>query len=381
MTSRPGIWTRRAFTQSAALSSVASVLWPSSSMYAELTHAYVASHPGGKDAPGLIRTFAIKRGVWHLEQALACPAPAHLEQHPTLPVLYAVHDVAQWDHRPRGAVSAFAIDATSGRLTLKATEPLALSATYPRHAVVSGDGRDLVVAAHGGGAYNVLPLTAEGLPGAPRLIRKEVGRAHAGPDEPARPTRILPHPLTNRLITADTGNQTIASFALEADSMPALGRMHFHPGMELADVALSPCERWAFVLHVAGAISTHPLDPSGAMGQRVSVVSTQAAESGRMAIHPGGTALITTGTHQGEASLRVWRVDARRGSLTLKHTVKLDETLGRIIIAPGGDWLLATELKTAAIVGIPLAGLSLRPGASRVLARVEGATSISLRVV
>ena len=85
-------------------------------------------------------------------------APSSLALDASERFLYAVNEVDEYEGLPSGTVEAYAIDAADGTLTFVNRQSLSLSATAPRHAAVSPDGRSLVVAVHGGGAYNVLPL-------------------------------------------------------------------------------------------------------------------------------------------------------------------------------------------------------------------------------
>ncbi|GAC1657437.1 MAG: hypothetical protein NVS9B15_18790 [Acidobacteriaceae bacterium] len=384
----PTQWTRRAFSHALAFSTVSAVLpwtkprqvWSDAQRWP--TRAYVASCPTAQDSIGAIRVFTIKSGAWVLDQELECPSPAHLEQHPALPVVYAVHDVSLWDRRPRGAVSAYSIDPPNGKLCLRATQSLSLSATAPKHATVSRDGRDLVVAAHGGGSYNVLPLDDEGLPGPPRIIRKQLGRLHVGQAIPASPGRILRHPNSDLLIATDSGNQTITTFALTDDSMHPIDCMHLDSELGLAGMAFSLCAKWAFAIDtVHGTINTYPfVSATGALGPKSSVTEMPDRKPLSILMHPSGNALVAAALPRGKTSLSVYSVKPN-GRLTLSHTTPLDRTLDKIFCVSGAEMLVATQASSTEILGFPLEDASLRPGASRVLAQVADTSSISFRSV
>lgn len=389
MTDISSNWTRRAFSHALALSTASAVLpwtrsargWAHASQ--RLGKAYVASCSAVRRSDGAIRVFTIERGAWMLDQDIECCSPTHLEHHPSLPVLYAVHDVSLWDQKPRGAVSAYVIDPGNGRLSFRATQPLSLSATAPKHATVTRDGRDLVVAAHGGGSYNVLPLDDKGLPGAPRIIRKEVGRLHDGQAIPAAPMQVRRQPGSDLLIATDSGKQSITTFVLDDDSMLVVRRMHLKPGMSFSDIALFPSCEWAFALDpMLGTVGIYSLKcATGDLGQSTSTIDVPDARPGRITMHPSGKALVTAGLPGKETSLSVWGVEPRSGKLTLCHTVSLDCTVDKLFCMPGGGMLIATQASSAAIVGIPLERPTLRPKASRVLATVADASSMLFRNV
>ncbi len=88
--------------------------------------------------------------------AARTPSPSFLARHPSLPVLYAVNELAE------GTVSSWAVD-PQGALT-----PLAVRSTggaHPCHLAVTADGRHLAVANYGSGSVTVLPLDPDGVPG------------------------------------------------------------------------------------------------------------------------------------------------------------------------------------------------------------------------
>src|SRR5260370_31196564 len=140
---------------------------------AAASYAYVGSSPATGEAA--IRVFRTTGRQWYPVQAVAAAAPVHIEPHPSLPVLYVVHAIALSDNLPRGAVSAYLVAPFTGRLRLLNMQPLSLSATWPRHAVVTRDGARLVVASEGGGSYNLLPIARDGSLQAPESCRKQLG--------------------------------------------------------------------------------------------------------------------------------------------------------------------------------------------------------------
>ncbi len=91
--------------------------------------------------------------------------------HPTRRLVYAVHDVAEVDHLPRGAVDTYALE-PDGCLSWLARRPLSLSATYPKDLAVAPDGEVVIVVAYGGEALNVLPIATDGTLGRPTQILK-----------------------------------------------------------------------------------------------------------------------------------------------------------------------------------------------------------------
>ena len=180
--------------------------------------------------------------------------PAAIVRHPFRSLLYVANDVSLYQHRPRGTVEIFALDQATGRLELVGRQPLSLSATRPRSLAVSPDGRSLLVAAFGGGAYNVLPIDESGLPSLPSTILKQVGRGeHASDQDSAHPSDVLCHPRTGVAIATDYGADRLdilesdrgesgAGNTIVADRIPCIAgsgpsKIAMHSGGELFVVA------------------------------------------------------------------------------------------------------------------------------------------------
>ena len=92
--------------------------------------------------------------------AAAARRPSFLALHPTLPVLYAVSEVAGADGKPGGAVQAFGIDAATGTLTAKNHQPT--GGGGPCHVSVDAGGRVALAANYGGGSVICLGLETDG---------------------------------------------------------------------------------------------------------------------------------------------------------------------------------------------------------------------------
>ena len=97
------------------------------------------------------------RRRWKI-QRVASANPSFLTLDADRNHLFAVNDVDEYEGLPVGTVESYTIETDSGRLALIGRQALSLSAIGPRHLALSPDGRYMVVAVYGGGAYNVLPV-------------------------------------------------------------------------------------------------------------------------------------------------------------------------------------------------------------------------------
>lgn len=237
-----GLWSRREFVRVAGCSSLAAMSlpgWALGERARAARFAYVGSGEG-------IASFAVERRRWRRLGTVKSAAAVSLVMDARERFLYAVNEVDVHEDLPRGTVEAYAIDEASGGLRLMHREPLALSATGPRHAAVSPDGRALVVAVHGGGAYNVLPIGEDGRVGRVSGILKETG---AGPHEAqgaAHPQMVV-FDAAGRVVGADLGSDRLSVFALEEGGLRAAARCGVRAGSGPREVVMHPGGRMLFV--------------------------------------------------------------------------------------------------------------------------------------
>jgi 6-phosphogluconolactonase len=178
-------------------------------------------------------------------RAVGTRRPIFLTLHPSGRFLFAVNDINDYQGLPTGSVESFAIEsfesgARSGHLTLINRQALSLSSTFPRHCAVSPDGGHIVVAAYGGGTYNVLPIHANGALGRVSQIIKEIGRG-ADPVEQAsaHPRAVVFHPSGRFLISTDFGSDRINVFRFENGKMIRVLQKGAAPGSGPADITMS----------------------------------------------------------------------------------------------------------------------------------------------
>ena len=90
--------------------------------------------------------------------------PSFLKIHPNGKFLYTVNEVATFDGKRSGGVTAFALDVQAGKLTQLNQQPS--GDTGPCHLTVDATGKYVLVAHYGGGSTSVLPIKKDGSVGA-----------------------------------------------------------------------------------------------------------------------------------------------------------------------------------------------------------------------
>jgi 6-phosphogluconolactonase (cycloisomerase 2 family) len=269
--------------------------------------------------------------------------------------LYAVNEVDEYEGLPLGTVEAYAIDGVNGTLKRLNRQRLSLSATAPRHAAICPDGRALVVAVHGGGAYNVMPLGKDGSVGAVSGILKETG---AGPHERQRSAhpQMVVFDRAGRLVTADLGNDRLSVISLDAARLNVLGRYAAQPGGGPCQVTFHPDGRLLFVGHeLEASVACYRYDGNeGRIAERAAQVATAAdATSGgvMMALDPAGDFLYTA-HRRGAAGVSRWRIAHDTGGLQrLEMVDQGGPRLHQMMMTADGQGLLGLSREGGGVFG------------------------------
>jgi len=278
--------------------------------------------------------------------------PAFLAIHPNHHFLYAVREAGGFEGTSNGAVNAFAIDPTTGKLTLLNQQNS--GGQGPCHLAVDGSGQCVLVANYGSGSVAAFPIRADGSLGAVGAFLQHHG---SGPD-PKRQTGPHAHEVgfdvaNRRAFCADLGLDKIFIYQLEpktaalapndpptASLAPGAGPRHF---------AVHPNGRHLYVINeLNNTVTVFDYDAShGALKESQSVSTlpekfTATNTTAEIAIHPSGKFLY--GSNRGHDSIVVYAVDEKTGKLTF---VEYQSTLGKTPrcfgIDPTGNFLLAAN--------------------------------------
>ena len=153
-------------------------------------------------------------------------------------LLFAANQISEYAGLPRGSVESYGIESGSGRLSLLSCQPLSLSATMPRGLAIAPDGRHLVVAVYGGGAYNVFPIHKNGELDAVTQIVKEIGSGRDSEKQAsAHPHSVLFDHSGKSLIGTDLGSDRINIFRFEDGHLTRAHRVE-------APAGSGPAELW-----------------------------------------------------------------------------------------------------------------------------------------
>jgi 6-phosphogluconolactonase len=291
-----------------------------------------------------IAVFDLRGGQWIPAGVVASAAPSSLVLDASERFLYAVNQVDEYQGLPTGTVEAYAIEEANGSLKLVNRQKLSLSATAPRHAAVSPDGRALIVAVHGGGAYNVLPLGKDGSVGTVSGILKETGSGPHDEQKSAHPQMVI-FDRAGRVVSADLGGDRLSVLKIDTAQLNVAGRYAAKTGDGPRHLAFHPDGRLLFVANELDAsVACYRYDAEdGRIVGRLGLIATTCDANARgvvMAVDPAGEFLYTA-HRRGSAGVSMWRIARRTGGLQRLQTV--DESGPRLheitMTADGGNLL------------------------------------------
>ncbi len=288
------------------------------------------------------------------ELAAQTASPSFLAVHPGGKLLYAVNEVSKADGKPVGMVSAFAIEAPTGKLS--ALNERSSVGAGPCHLIVDPAGRNVLVANYGGGSVAVLPVQADGA-----LRENSSFVQHRGSS--AKPQRQEgPHAHGIYLDAAgryafvpDLGLDKVLIYrfdarkgALAPNDPPSAA---VAPGSGPRHFAFHPKGRFAYVINeISCTVTAFRCDLERGVLQEVQTLSTlpegETVKSGystaELFAHPSGKFLY--GSNRGHDTIVVYSMDERTGTLRLvEHASTQGKTPRSFGIDPGGHWLLAAN--------------------------------------
>lgn len=285
--------------------------------------------------------------------------PSFLAVHPTGKYIYAIGEMADFEGKKTGAVSALAIDPPTGGLTLLNQQ--SSQGAGPCHVSVDATGRCALVANYSGGSVSCLPIGADG-----RLSPATAAIQHHGSSVNVK-RQAAPHahsinldPANQFAFVADLGVDKVfvyrfdpAAGTLAANDPPAAD---VKPGAGPRHFAFHPSVRWAYVINeLDSTVTAFQYDaPRGALAaiQTISTLPagcTELNSTAEIQVHPSGRFLY--GSNRGHNSIAMFALDPECGKLTF---LGCESTQGKhprnFGIDPSGRYLVAANMETNNVV-------------------------------
>ncbi len=287
--------------------------------------------------------------------------PTFLAFHPNQPLLYAIGEIADFEGKKAGAVSAFSIASKTGKLTMLNQQPS--QGPGPCHVTVDRTGRWVLVANYRGGSVACLPIQEGGRLGAATSFVQHVG---SGPN-PRRQEGPHAHSInmdpTNRFaFAADLGLDKILIYRLDLEkgqlnpNQPAWASVPAGSGPR--HLAFHPNGRFAYIINEMGCtVTAFRYNAEHGSLETLETVSTlpegfvadSTITTAEVQVHPSGKFLY--GSNRGHQSIAVFAIDPDTGKLSaIAHTSTEGKTPRNFGIDPTGTYLLAANQDTDNVV-------------------------------
>lgn len=352
-------WTRREFLSVAAVGAAGALTRARVAHDAERL-AYVGTYTNDGRSEGIYRLLVNgTTGVLRLDGVAAKSAnPSYLAIHPNGRVLYAVNELAEFQGKPTGGVSAFAIGARDRLRLLNHQES---QGKAPCYVSVDRKGRFVFVANYTGGSIASIPVRRDG---GLSVARTVVNHKGTGPD-PVRQTSphahcIIPDPSGRYVLAVDLGIDAILTYLLDektgtitvSDTGAAV-----KPGAGPRHLTFHPNGRFAYLANeLDSTLSVFTYDAGRGALEEIDV--TDAAPGGTVqGNHPADIHVAPSGRHvyisnRGEDTIAVFAIDAATGKVTAVEQVSTGGKSPRsFALDPSGRWLLAANQRSDSIVG------------------------------
>jgi 6-phosphogluconolactonase len=281
--------------------------------------------------------------------------PSFVTLHPNGRVLYAVNEVRSSDGSKGGAISAYALDRKTGKLTFLNRQ--STGGPGPCHLVVDRTGQCLLAANYAGGSICALPVKNDG-----RLGEATTFIQHAGSSvNPKRQDGPHAHGVYldagNRfLFVPDLGLDKVMIYKLDAARGLLVANdppfVTLKAGSGPRHLAFYPNGRFAYVIsELSSTLTAYALDAKRGALQELQTVALLpeefkgASTAAEVVVHPNGK--FVYGSNRGHDSIAVFAIDQQTGKLTF---VDRTPTRGKIprhfAIEPTAKFLLAENQAT-----------------------------------
>ncbi len=285
--------------------------------------------------------------------------PSFLAIHPSKPLLYAVGELASFEGKKVGAVSAFAIEPGTGKLELLNQQ--SSGGAGPCYVAVDRTGRCVLVANYGSGSVASLPIRGDGRLGeAASVIQHEGSSVDPKRQRGPHAHSINVDPANRFVVAADLGLDKLLVYRLDpakaalapndppfATVAPGGGPRHFdfHPG-----------GRYAYANNEMGStVTAFQYDPlHGKLSGMQSVPTLPEGFDGsnstaQIQVHPSGKFVYCS--NRGHDSIAAFAVDESTGKLRpAGHSSTRGKTPRNFCIDPTGSYLIAANQDTDNVV-------------------------------
>jgi len=347
--------TLRAFFRISTLTALgfAVALGQASAAPAKALVCFVSRSPADKESV-LLYQLSLKDGsLKKLSAVSGIIGPSFLKIHPSGKFLYTVNEVATFDGKRSGGVTAFALDVQGGKLTRLNQQPS--GDTGPCHLTVDATGKFVLVAHYGGGSTSVLPINDDGSVGAVVSRIKHNGSSVTPRQKAPHAHSIHVGPNNKFAFAPDLGIDKVLVFSFDEKTgtiaETKFGGAKLEPGSGPRHFGFHPSGKFAYVINeLKQTVTAFRYRAKRGQLKTLQTISTvphavEGNSTAEVLVHPSGRFLY--GSNRGHNSIAMFRIDEKSGKLTaLGHEPTRGSTPRNFGIDPTGQFLLAANQQT-----------------------------------
>ena len=291
------------------------------------------------------------------ELAAEVPNPSFLALHPNRKYLYAVSEMIGGGKK-EGAVSAFAIDHATGKLTL--LNQVSARGAGPCHVAVDRTGKYVAVANYSSGSTAVFPISEDGSLGEATGFAQHQGKSvHPRRQKGPHAHEVVFSPDNRFLLAPDLGLDQVLVYRFDAGTGkiepndPPFARLA--PGSGPRHLAFHPVKPWVYVINeLSSKVTAFHWDAARGALEEFQTVSTLPEgfegenTTAEIAVHPSGRFLY--GSNRGHDSIAVFQIDQENGTLSGLATFSTrGEWPRNFSLDPEGKFLLAANQRSDSV--------------------------------
>src|SRR5687768_10851657 len=271
--------------------------------------------------------------------------------------LYAVNELAEFEGKPGGAVSAYSIDRTG---TLKFLNQQPSMGADPCHLTVDRRRTSLLVANYTGGSVALLPILKTGSLGPATDVKQHEG---SGPKEQQKGPHahcIILDSLERHAIAADLGSDKVLVYRFD----PATRKLHpgrqpwltMQAGAGPRHLTLHPNGRYAYVINeLDSTMVTLKYNAATGIPTMVDIVPTLPTDftdkSYCADVHVSPSGRFLYGSNRGHNSIVVFAINPRTGRPTpIQHVSTEGNWPRNFVIDPTGRFVLVANQRSDNVV-------------------------------
>ena len=323
---------------------------------------YVGTYTSTSKSEGIyVCDFNIETGKitpLHTENDVADPSFLTIGQ--TNKYLFSVNELLEYEGKPGGSVSSFAIDPQTGDLKFLNKQPSVGGA--PCHITASLNGKYVLVANYLGGNVSVFPVGPDGKIGPVADLVQHVG---SGPNKDRQQSaHALSITLDKRnrfAFVADLGIDRVMIYKFDRDKgklKPNAVQPFFQtkPGAGPRHFAFHPKNKLAFVINeLDSSVTSLTYDARVGTLREIQTVSTLSPDFNGISacadVHVSSDGRFLYCSNRGEDSIAVFKIDAANGKIErIENTPTGGKRPRNFAIDPTGTFLLAANQDTGNIV-------------------------------